>query len=219
MKAITKRRLKVYLPIMTAVLLIGVVIMVVLLANRVTAKDYFNALSKSQYSKQVQHTKIVENEMLIYEKLETIIFDGDNVYHSIYEKKLSADIEKDFEEINSEFYYSKTNMYYFEEGVWKSENFNISEKVKRYYLQTDYFSSFDFQKKIENEGKLFGSIKNDKVANVVGGINLKDMSLTLVVNKKFEIKTFEIQAKTLDERNISIINTYTYNNEEVNMPV
>lgn len=219
MKATTKRRLKIYLPILLAIVLVGVIIAIILLNNKVTAKDYFNALRNSNYTKQVQHTTIIDNDLLIYEKVETIIFDSGKVYHKIEEKQLSEDVGTDYDLTITEFYYSQDKMYYFENNVWKEEDFKISNKLKTYYLQTDYFSALSFDKKIESEGRLQGKIKNDSVQKIVSGSDLTNMNLTIVVNKKFDIQKFDITAKTTTNRDVKIENIYSYSKELVNLPV
>lgn len=219
MKHTIKRKLKVYLPMALTFVLVGVILLVFLLMNKVTAKDYFNALQESNYTKQVQQINIVEGGVLVYEKVETIVLDNNNVYHKIYERKLSSDPNVDYDETTTEFYYSQTTMFYFENNVWKSKEFNISEKTHRYVLRSDYFSNFEFQKEIESEGVLKGQIKNDKTKHIVDIKNLKDMTVSLIVNKDFQIKNFEIKATTDSNRNLIILNTYSYLNETVNMPV
>ena len=118
MKQSIKRRLKVYLPIVASVVLIAVIILAFLMLNGVKAKDYFNALLNSKYTKQTQITTIKEGGFLIYEKTEVVVFEGDNVYQQIHERKLSDDPNTDYEETITEFYYSQSTKYYFENGVW-----------------------------------------------------------------------------------------------------
>lgn len=220
MKATTKRRLKIYLPIiLAAVLIVAAIIAIILLSNRITAKDYFDALRHSNYTKQVQHTTIMDGELLVYEKVETIIFEGENAYHKIEEKQISSDLNKDYDESTSEFYYSKDKMYYFDEGVWKQETFTISNKLKSYYLQTDYFSSLEFNKKVETEGFLKGNLKNASIKKVVNSEDITNVSLEIVVNKNFDVQQFVITGKTLSMRDVLIQNVYTYNTETVTLPV
>lgn len=219
MNSKTKRRLKIYLPIIIAIILIGIIIAIILLNNRITAKDYFDALDNSNYTKQVQNTTIMENEKLIYEKIETIIFDGENVCHKIEEKQLSSDLNKDYDEITTEFYYSRDKMYYFENNVWISESFEVSKKLKTYNLKTDYFASYSFNKKIETKGILQGKVKDDYVTKVVDDANLSNMSLTIIVNENMDIQEFNITAKTTANRDVEIKNTYTYVDEVVTMPI
>ncbi|MBQ8615329.1 MAG: hypothetical protein IJ415_02060 [Clostridia bacterium] len=218
MSSTTKRRLKIYLPIAIAVILVGIIIAIILLNNRITAKDYFDALNNSNYTKQVQNTTITENETLIYEKIETIIFDGDNVYHKIEEKQLSSDLDKDYDETTTEFYYSKDKMYYFENNVWNTEAFTVSKKLKTYELKTDYFKTIKFNKKIESEGHLQGEIRNDCVEKIVSNAELHSMTLLIVVNKDFDVQKFNINAKTSSSRDVEITNIYTYVNETVVLP-
>lgn len=218
MSSTAKRRLKIYLPIAIAVILVGVIIAIILLNNKITAKDYFNALNNSNYTKQVQNTTITENETLIYEKIETIIFDGDNVYHKIEEKQLSSDVNKDYDQITTEFYYSKDKMYYFENNVWYAEAFTISKKLKTYDLKTEYFKTIKFNKNFENEGHLQGEIKNDYVKQIVNNAELNSMNLTIVVNKNFDVQKFNINAKTSSNRDVEISNVYTYVEETVVLP-
>ncbi len=219
MSSRTKRILRIYLPIAIVVILIAGLIAFLLLRNTVKAKDYFNALSGSNHTKQVQTTTIKDGETLIYEKIETIVFDGSNVYHKIDEKQLSADFDKDYDQTITEFYYSKNKIYYFEDNIWKEEDFSVSSRLKTYRLNTDYFSTLKFNKKIEKEGVLQGNIKDDCVEKVVSGIDLKDMSLTIIINKQLKVQKFDILAKTQTNRDVEIKNVYTYFNETVNMPV
>ena len=218
MKQSIKRRLKVYLPIIIAVVLISAILLVFLLLNRVTAKDYFNALSKSNYTKQTQSTTIKDGETLIYQKTEIIIFYKDNVYHKIHERQLSDDFNVDYEETTTEFYYSQDTMYYFEENVWKSKAFKIGKNLPRYELKADYFATLNFQNKFENEGILKGTINSKNTKNVIDMENLNNMSVSIIVNNQFQVKLFEINAKTATNRDVNISNVYSYNQEVVDMP-
>lgn len=218
MKTTTKRRLKVYLPILVAVILTAVVIAIILLNNKVTAKDYFDSLNNSNYSKQVQNTTIYDGNLLIYEKIETIIFDGENVYHKIEEKQQSADINKDYDQTLTEFYYSKDKIYYFEDNVWKSQDFTVSKNLKNYFLKTDYFETLTFNKKVENEGRLSGKVKDNSINKIVNSSEMTNMNLLIVVNSDFDVQKFEITAKTSSNRDVKIINTYTYLDETVFLP-
>ena len=92
--------------------------------------------------------KTVYCTVCLYEKVETIVIDGEKVYHRIYEKKLSAEIGKDYDETTSEIYYSKDKMYYFANNVWNEENFSIKSNLTRYSLKTEYFKTLQFNKKI-----------------------------------------------------------------------
>lgn len=219
MKTSSKRRLKTYLPILVAIMLVGVIIAVFLLKNNITEKDYFNALRTQNYTKQVQHTTITEGETLIYEKTETIIFDGDKAYHKIIERQKSAQVGVDFDETITEVYYNKDIMYYFDHNVWKSESFQMSEQLKSYYLKSDYFKSLSFDEEIQTQGKLQGIIKDEHINKIVSETSLKDMSVEIVVNKKFELQSFNISAKTSTNRSVQIENNYTYQKEIVNLPV
>ena len=219
MSSQTKRRLKIYLPIAISLLIIVAVIVIILLSNKITAKDYFNAVNTPNYSKQLQTTTITENDVLIYEKIETIIFDGDNVYHQIKEKTVSADINKDFDETTTEFYYSKDKMYYFENNVWNVEDFTLSEKLKTYDLKTEYFETLEFNKKIETEGCLKGKLKDGSVAKVFSGLDYTNANLVIIVNKDLKVQKFNINAKTSSNRDVKIENVYTYSNENVVLPI
>ena len=219
MSSRTKRILRIYLPITLVVIIIAVLIAFFLLRNTIKAKDYFDALNGSNYTKQVQTTTIKDNNTLIYEKIETIVFDGDNVYHRIEEKQLSENVDADYEQTITEFYYSKNKMYYFEDNIWKAEDFTVSKRLKTYYLKTDYFSTIKFNKKIEKEGKLQGNIKDDCADKIVTGSDLKNMSLIIIVNKKFDVQKFDITANTQSGRDVEIKNVYTYLDETVVMPV
>ncbi len=219
MKTAIKRRLKVYLPLMAVVIAICAVVLLILLNNRITAKDYFNALNNSNFTKQVQTTTIKENQTLVYEKVETIVFDGEKVYHKIYEKKLSADVDKDYDEITTEIYYSKDKMYYFDNNVWNEENFSIKSNLTKYSLKTEYFKTLKFSKKIETEGVLRGDIKNSNVKNIVQDLDVQDLSLIIVINKNLKVQNFNIVATTSQMRDVKIENVYTYDKEVVNLPI
>ena len=148
MSSRTKRILKIYLPVVLVVIAIVGLIMFILLRNTVKAKDYFNAVSGSNHTKQVQTTTIKDGDCLVYEKIETIIFDGNKVYHKIEEKQLSANADEDFDQTISEYYYSNNKMYYFEDNIWKEESFVVFTNLRNYHLNTDYFSTLTFNKKI-----------------------------------------------------------------------
>lgn len=219
MNSKTKRRLKIYLPILASIVVVAaIVVAIILLNNRITAKDYFDAINKQNYSKQIQTTQITENNTLIYEKIETIVFDGNNVYHEIKEKQISKDLDKDYDEVITEYYYSKDKLYHFEDGTWKEENFDLSTKLKTYDLKTNYFKTISFNKKFESEGRLEGEIKKDSISKIVNDLNLQEMSVVIVVNKNFNALKFDINAKTSTMRDVTIRNVYSYNNETVVLP-
>lgn len=218
MSSKTKRRLKVYLPILASIIIVVAIVAIILLKDKITAKDYFDAVNTQNYSKQIQTTTITENETLIYEKIEIMVFDGDNVYHQIKEKQLSQDIGKDYDETTTEYYYSKDKIYYFELGEWKQEDFNLKQSLKDYDLKTEYFKTINFSKKIETEGVLEGEIKQDSISKIVSGLNLSKMNLKIIVNKDIKIQKFNINAKTQSNRDVKIENVYTYNNETVVLP-
>jgi len=219
MKVTFKRRFKVYFPIAIAVILIGIIIALFVFRNKITAKDYFDSLNKSNYTKQIQTTTIFDEDNMLYQKIETIIFDGEKVYHQISEKQISSDVNVEYEQTITDIYYSKNKMYYFEDNIWKTEDFIISQRLKTYQLKTNYFSSLKFNNKFKTEGVLHGAVKNDFVNQIVAGSNLKNMSLSIVVNKDFKVQKFNINALTNNNRNVEIKNVYSYNKEIVNLPI
>jgi len=219
MKVTFKRRFKVYFPIAIAVILIGIIIALFVFRNKSTAKDYFDSLNKSNYTKQIQTTTIFDEDNMLYQKIETIIFDGEKVYHQISEKQISSDVNVEYEQTITDIYYSKNKMYYFEDNIWKTEDFIISQRLKTYQLKTNYFSSLKFNNKFKTEGVLHGAVKNDFVNQIVAGSNLKNMSLSIVVNKDFKVQKFNINALTNNNRNVEIKNVYSYNKEIVNLPI
>ena len=215
----TNKKLKIILPVAISFLALLVVLLVILIPKPISQNNYFNSLSKSNFTKQVQNTTIKENETLVYEKIETIVFDGEKVYHKIEEKTISSSPSKLYDEITTEYFYTKSKMYYFEENTWKMQDFNIQNSLKTYNLKTEYFVSFTFDKEIETQGTLSGIVKNENINDVFNSeTNFKDALITIIVNKNFKINSCEITAKTAANRDVLITNEFTYNQEKVILP-
>jgi len=215
-----KNKLKIILPIVVSALVVLLtVLLIVLLPNEISQNTYFNSLSNSNFTKQVQYTTITENQIIVYEKLETIIFDNKKVYHKIEEKRLSSNPNTLYEEVLTEYYYSKDKIYYFEDNIWKTNDFNLKDNLKTYSLKTDYFTTLEFDKDFKEIGILSGNIKDENVNNVLNSeTNFNNASLIIKLNKKFKITDCSITAKTATNRDVLITNTFTYNQEAVILP-
>lgn len=215
-----KRKLKVILPIIFSIIVVASIVIVILLINKVTAKDYFNALNNSNYTKQVQTTTMTENNQIVYEKVETILIEGEKIYHKIEEKQLDSGLVQQYEITITEFYYSSNKIYYFENNEWKMQDFEVSKHLKYYNLRTEYFENIRFDKKVKVEGNLSGDIKDSYAGSVLTDqANLKNVSVLMTVDKDFNIQKFNIQAKTVNDRDVTIKNVFTYNYESVNLPI
>ena len=211
-----KRHLKIILPIVA--LLLIVLIIILLIPKGIHEKNYFNALRNSNYTKQEQLTTITEGELVVYEKLETIVFDGENIYHKITEKKISSGTEM-YEEIAVELYYNKTSMYYYENEQWKTVEFNVKNSLKTYNLKKEYFTTISFDKKVEEQGILEGYVKDECVNDAFNSeTQFHSAHLKLIVNKNFKVQECNIQAKTSSNRDVKVNNVFTYNNEVVILP-
>lgn len=219
MKGKTKKNLKIILPILITFLALIVVLLVILIPKEISQNNYFKSLTNSNFTKQVQNTTIKEDGLIVYEKIETIIFDAKKVYHKIEEKTLSLEPSKLYDEVTTEYYYSNDKMYYFEENAWKTQDFNIQNSLKTYSLKTEYFETLEFDKEVQIEGTLTGSVKNENVNDLFKSeTNFKDANITIIVNKNFKVQSCDIYAKTANDRDVTIINTFTYNIESVILP-
>lgn len=215
-----KKKLKIILPIV-AVVVVGVIIalMCIFLTSKITAEDYFNSLNKSSYTRWAQTTTIKESDVVVYQKSETLIYEGDNIYHKIEEKQLSEDLSTDYVVVTNEYYYTQDKMYYLENNEWKIKDFDVSSRFNYYNLKVKYFNTIKFDEKIKSQGTLEGKIKGDYTGDVVNTqSNLSEMYLTIIVNKDFKAQSFKITAKTASNRDLTIENIYTYEDELVFLP-
>jgi len=213
----TNKKLKIILPIVILILLIGILILI-LIPKSISQNNYFTA-TNSKYTKQVQNTTIVDGQAIVYEKIETLIIDGSNIYHKIEEKKTSSSLDKEYDEIVVEYYYSKSKMYYKENDTWQTIDFKVKNNLKRYILKTEYFITFEFDKKFEEIGTFSASVKDEHINDVFNSeTKFNTASLTLTVNKNFKIQSLNIIAKTEFNKDVSVRNIYTYLKETVNLP-
>lgn len=213
----TKGNLKIILPIILIILLIITAILVI--PKGISEKNYFNSLASSNYTKQEQITTIIENDHVIYEKVELVVIDGKNVYHKITEKQISDESEL-YDEKEIEFYYSNDYMYYFKDDEWKTMEFNVKNALKTYSFKKDYFINIAFDKKIEDQGILEGLVKDENVDDAFNSeTEFHSASLKLIVNKNFKIQKCDIKAKTAKNRDVTVKNIFTYNDEEVVLPI
>jgi len=219
MKEKTKQKLKIILPIIISFVALIVVLLVILIPKEINQNNYFNSFTKSNFTKQVQNTTIKEAETIVYEKIETIVFEGEKVYHKIEEKTLSLLPSKQYDEVTTEYFYTSNKMYYFEENIWKTQDFNIKSSLKTYNLKTEFFITLEFDKKIEEKGFLTGHIKDENINEVFNSeTNFKDANIIITVNKNFKIQSCNINAKTATNRDVLINNIYTYNKENITLP-
>ena len=215
----TKKSIKIILPIIVGVVLILSLLLILLIPKQITAKTYFSSLTNSNFTKQTQQTTLLENDNLVYEKLETIIFNKNNVYHKIEEKVLSSSQLNTYDIIINEYYYTKDKIYYKENNVWKIEDFVVKENLKTYFLKTNYFENLQFDKKFKEIGILTGKMLDENVNTVFNAeVNYTNVLFTIKINKKLKINECEITALTSSNRNVNITNTYFYDNEQVNLP-
>lgn len=200
-------------------LILAIVFAIIFIPKSITENSYFNSLSRSNFTKQLQTSKIVDNDEVIYEKNEIIVFEKEKAYHKIEEKVVSNDINKDYETRVSEYYYTKNKIYYYEDNVWKTADFNVLENLKTYSLKKEYFSSLTFDKKIESTGTLQGNIKDENVKEVFNSeIDYHSASIEILIDKNGKVQNVNISALTQNERNVTIENQYFYNNETVSLP-
>ncbi len=215
-----KKILLISLSVLAVLLVLGIVLIFLLVPKELTANNYFKSLTNSNHTKQVQITKIEENNVLLYEKTETMFISGKKVYHKIETKTLSQSSETDYDLTVEEFYYFNNLIYYFENNEWKTSEFNLNNQLKSYNFKTEYFSLLNFDKKIEETGSLTGEIKNENVKDVFGSnSNLKDVSLSILVNKKVKVQSYSILGLNETNKNVSILSTYSYEQENVTLPI
>lgn len=215
----TKKSIKIILPIIVGVVLILSFLLILLIPKQITAKTYFSSLTNSNFTKQTQQTTLLENDNLVYEKLETMIFNKNNVYHKIEEKVLSSSPLNTYDITINEYYYTKDKIYYKENNVWKTEDFVVKENIKTYSLKTNYFENLQFDKKFEEIGILTGKILDENVNTVFNTeVNYTNVLFTIKINNKLKINECQITALTSLNRNVNIINTYSYNTEQVILP-
>ena len=87
MKSKTKKRIVTFVPIL---LVLIITMIFVFGTNKITEQTYFNSLKNSGFTKHIQTTEITENNIIVYQKTETMVKDGKNTYHKIEEKTLST---------------------------------------------------------------------------------------------------------------------------------
>jgi len=109
-------------------------------------------------------------------------------------------------------------MYYLEDNVWKVMDFTLKDNLNRYSLKANYFKSCKFDKDIEKIGKLSGKLNDESVAKALNTEKLKDVELTISVTNNFQVVEFNVKAKTSYNRDATIVNTYTYDEEIVVLP-
>lgn len=200
-----------------AVLLAVVVLVVILLMNRITANNYFEALNESPYSKLVQTTSITEDEIVVYEKIETIIKVNGNIYHKIVEKEISDSVDEMYSTTTNEYYYTSDTMYYLSNGEWKTKKVD-EQLLNTYNLEKAYFETITFDKKVKETGTLEGKLLADYVDDAISAQNLNNVALKIIVDKDFNVQEFLVNAKMSSGRDVKIQNVYTYNEESITLP-
>lgn len=215
-------KLKIILPIIIvtlAIVLAAGILLGVLLPPRIAAKKYFAAIASSPYTKQVQTTVVMEGERLVYEKQESLTIDGEVMYHKIVEKQLSSDYDTDYTVTTTEYYYTSSRVYYYENGVLKVKEFKVSNKFNSYNLEYGFFKSIKLDKSIKTTGTLQGNLKQNSVAKVDDSLSsLSNINISIVVDKSYNIQNFKITGVTSESREVTIENVYTYNNEQIYLP-
>lgn len=201
-------------------IILTIILVIILIPKEINQNNYFNSLVNSKYTKLVQTTSITEENIEAYKKVETLVIQGDKIYHKIYEKKISEDINKEFDEITVEYYYTKNEIYFLDNNVWKTEEFKSKNYLKKYSLKSDYFVSFEYDKEIGSQGVLTGIIKDENINDVFNSeTHFNSANISIVVDKNFNIQTCNITAKTLQDRDVAISNVFTYNKEIVEVPI
>lgn len=215
MKSKIKKRLVTIVPI----LLIFVVVMFFALGlHSVSAQTYFNSLNNSGFTKHIQSTQITESDILVYQKTETIIYSGKNAYHMVEEKTFSEG-ENQYNTEVFEYYYSQAKMYYRQNGTWQAVDFKLKNQLISYNFSQEYFASITFDKEIEVEGTLQGTLHDQNIKDVFGEESqMQNVDITIKINKNLKVQSFEITA-ILNNRNVQIQNNYTYNKQIVNLPI
>ena len=218
MKWKTKKTLIFIIPLVL-IIVASVFFLVIFLPKQMTSETYYNAYNNSKLTKQEQITTILDGDNLVYEKTETLIFDNDKIYHKIIEKTLSVDINKYFDETVVEYYYTKDKMYYLENDTWKTKDFKFEDNLKNYEFKDSYFESFVFEKDIISKADFKGKIKNENLNNVLGFENdFKDAELVITINFEAKIQALNITAKTGQNRDVVIKNSFSYEKQNVVLP-
>ena len=83
MKTKKYKNLKILLPIILIIFVVLVLTMCFVLPKPITEKTYFKSVENSNYTKQIQQTSIKEDNIILYEKNETVVFDKGKIYHKI----------------------------------------------------------------------------------------------------------------------------------------
>ena len=219
MKEKNKKRLYKILPV-SLIIVIIVAIIIIVIPKSISQKNYYNSLARANYTKLVQNTLITENQITAYEKVETIIVQNHKIYHKIYEKRLSSSQDADYDEIVVEYYYANDKMYYFEDNEWKITPFNFKDNLKTYELKDEYFVSYNFDKEVELVGKFTAAIKDENINDVFQSeTNFKNAEINIVVDKDFKIQSCTVTANTQNDRDVLVENSFTYNQEVVELPV
>lgn len=201
-------------------IILTIILVIILIPKEINQNNYFNSLVNSKYTKLVQTTSITEENIEAYKKVETLVIQGEKIYHKIYEKKISEEINKEFDEISIEYYYTKNEIYFLDNNVWKTEEFKSKNYLKKYSLKSDYFVSFEFDKEVQINGILTGIIKDECIDEVFSSeTDFKDASIQITVDKNFKVQSFDICAKTLLNRDVSVNNKFTYAIENVLLPI
>lgn len=213
------KKIKIILPSIILLAILAVVLVVVLIPKSLTPQDYFNSLQNSNYTKQVQLTTITEDNVLVYQKRETVVYGNNCIYHNIEEKSISASAGELYDEVESEYYYTNSKIYYKENDVWKSQDFNYNNNLKKYNLKTEFFVTFEFDKKIETQGTFNGQIKDQNANDALASENnYTSVGISIVINASRQVQNCSIGAKTQANRDVLIFNTFTYNQEFVTLP-
>lgn len=209
--------LKIILPILALILFLTFVI-ILILPKGISSSNYFKALANSNYTRQEQITTIIEKETVVFEKKEVIVIDGKNIYHKITEKQIALGTEL-YEETTTEFYYDSEYMYYFENNEWKVMEYDIKKGIKSYSLKKQYFITLTFDKKVEKQGVLEGFVKDENIDDAFNSeTEFHTAALKLIVDKNFKVQQCNIKAKTASNRNVTVNNIFTYNEEVVVLP-
>lgn len=212
------KKLKIIIPISILLIVFVVVLALILIPKEISQQNYFHSLT-SNYTKQIQNTTITEGDVLVYEKIETMVFDEDKIYHKVQEKSISASPNVLYDEIVAEYYYTSNKMYYKQNDVWLYQDFDIKSKLKTYNLKDEYFKTFEFDKEFDTLGEFKGNIKDQNVNDVFNSeTNFTNVCISIVVNKNMQVQTCNITAKTQASRDVVINNTFSYNSQSVILP-
>ena len=220
MKTKKYKNLKILLPIILIIFVVLVLTMCFVLPKPITEKTYFKSVENSNYTKQIQQTSIKEDNIILYEKNETVVFDKGKIYHKIEEKVLSSSNNEDYEELTLEFYYDNNYIYYYHENEWKVENFNFKEKLQKYNFKNEYFSSINYDKEFENTGVLLAIVNDNNIQDILNkNVNYKNLNLIITINNLRKIEGLNFECQNSLNQNVIILNSYSYENEVVNLPL